>query len=264
MKAHEQIQQWLNIDTLHTSDGDETILIWGKDSGKRDVEIIGVSVNSSSNIQSYEPSPMARVSKYLARKADVPFVWLGLEYFDDGSLQVGGGDYNIETLDLKRGATRLQHILGTDLESSGTRKYINESPNSQFDEWSKKAMPSEYVKTDIDALIASSPDKPKHVGIVEMRRTDIDDWNIYSYPEDMYQHVAIWNFLADTGLQSYDYCIVQYQKSVDRIVDSDYVLCTHVDNIVPDKMKWAQYSSYQLPPSEAAQKVINLTHPNGG
>jgi hypothetical protein len=168
-------------DRLAVSGVSGDLLVWGERI-YNGVKLLGLSFNTSTIAQSTagHGNLLLASGTFMAQRMNVPFI--RIEYPPDldtnpNSILI------IDGQQVKRvmGAAKIQALLGTRYTVAGTSKAVNRSTSDPFHVWAREALPQNYVRTDVDAIVHSQ--KLMSALLIEVKRSPsktVREWEPYT------------------------------------------------------------------------------------
>ena len=156
-------------DRLAVSGVSGDLLVWGERI-YNGVKLLGLSFNTPTTAQSTtgHGDLLLASGTLMAQRMNVPFIRIeyppNLDTNANSTLIIDG-----QQVKGVRAAATIQAILGTSYTVAGTSKTVNRSTNDPFHVWAREAMPLNYVRTDVDAILHTPDLKPAL--LIEVKRS---------------------------------------------------------------------------------------------
>ncbi len=156
------------------------LLIWGERT-INGVKLLGLSFNTPTTVHSTtgQGDLLLASGTVMAQRMRVPFI--RIEYQPDvdtnrNAILIIDGKQVIRA----RAAATIQASLGTNYTVAGTSKAVNRSTSDPFHVWAREAMPLNYVRADVDAILHSPKVTPAI--LIEVKRSPsktVQQWQPY-------------------------------------------------------------------------------------
>jgi hypothetical protein len=247
------------IKNIYFSTDDEAMLIWGKNTGRENTELIGLSYNSPtiwSHFDSKKPKFRSFIS--LSEKLGYPILWIGKGLLKSGKIELGrirSGAISNKILNLDEAANEIQNIFGTNYKDLGTKKQVNKRTAGSFHKWSRNFLPSAYNKEDIDILVSNNKDNSPRA-LVEIKRSIYYSPNGWSpYRDDIRNYILQFKVCNILNIAP----ILIYHKKGEAIENTSSVGYYNIKGVYPNERDWIDYDREIIKAQMAKTKLVTFS-----
>lgn len=222
-------------ENTYVSTDEEAMLVWGKEKGTNDADLLGFSYNSPRSFDEITDDGKLEMLAHLADRNDVPLLWIGKRQFHNGELELGtvelqsdgAAKADAERINLADAAAEIQRLFGTEYDEMGTAKEKNKRTAGGFHDWSRESLPRSYKKQDLDIVVTSDTAEPRY--IIELKRSFIERTNWTPYRDDLRNYVL--QVKSADGADAIP--LIVYQNKED-ITDHSEVTLFRINDVNPD------------------------------